>query len=150
MMHILQGRLLDTIRQELGGTYSITVGGSGTKIPLQQYQIIVQFGSDPLRTEDLVERVFDEIQKLKSEGPTEKQLNDEKEALGRTFETSSKQNAPLLGQIVSAYEFGEDVAGIWDAPNIYKKLDAATIQQAARTYLDTTNYVRVSLYPEKK
>ena len=30
------------------------------------------------------------------------------------------------------------------------KLDAAGIQQAAKTYLDTTNYVEVTLLPEKK
>jgi zinc protease len=150
MTHILQVRLLETIREELGGTYSITAGGSGSKNPIPQFQVNIQFGSAPERTDDLVKRVFDEIQALKSQGPTEKQLNDEKEALSRSFETNIKQNAQVLSQITAAYEFGEDAARILDVPNLYKKLDAANIQQAARTYLDTANYVRVSLYPEKK
>jgi zinc protease len=150
MTQILQVRLLETIREELGGTYSITAGGFSEKIPIPQFRVTIQFGSDPERTDALVKRVFDEIQKLKTAGPTEKQLNDEKEALARSFETSMKQNPAVLSQIVSAYEFGEDPAAILDVPNTYKKLDAATIQQAAKTYLDTSNYVRVSLYPEKK
>ena len=149
MTQILQTRLLETIREELGGTYSITVGGSNQKIPIPLYEISVQFGSDPQRTDDLVKRVFDEIEKLKTDGPTEKQLNDEKEALQREFETSSKQNGFLLGQIAGKYQIGEDVAGIWQAPDLYKKLDAATIQQAAKNYLDMKNYVKVSLFPEK-
>jgi zinc protease len=149
MTQILQTRLLETIREELGGTYSITVGGNGQKIPIPEYEISLQFGSDPQRTDDLVKRVFDEIEKLKVDGPTEKQLNDEKEALQREFETSSKQNGYLLAQIAGKYQIGEDVAGIWNAPDLYKKLDAATIQQAAKTYFDMKNYVKVSLFPEK-
>src|SRR5207248_1334225 len=97
----------------------------------------------------LIKRVFEEIEKLKSAGPTETQLSDEKQALLRDLETSSKQNGFLLTQISGKYQYGEDVAGIWDAPEIYKKLDTATIQDAARTYLDTSNYVRVTLMPEK-
>jgi len=149
MTQILQTRLLETIREELGGTYSITVGGNGQKIPNEEYQVAVQFGSDPQRTDDLIKRVFDEIEKFKTGGPTEKQLNDEKEALQREFETSSQQNGYLLAQIAGKYQIGEDVAGIWNAPELYRKLDAATIQQAAKTYLNMDNYVKVSLFPEK-
>jgi len=33
---------------------------------------------------------------------------------------------------------------------LFKKLDAATLQQAAKTYLNEGNYVRVTLVSEKK
>src|SRR5207244_13570923 len=128
---------------------SINVKGGGKNIPRPEFQVAIQFGSDPQRTDDLVKRVFDEVEKFKAGGPTEKQLNDEKEALQREFETSSKQNGYLLTQIAGKYQFGEDVAGIWEAPELYKKLDAATIQQAAKTYFNMNNYVKVSLFPEK-
>ena len=150
MSQILQTRLLETIREELGGTYSITANSSVDKYPIPEYELAIQFGSDPTRTDDLIKRVFGEIEKLRTEGPTEKQLADEKEALQREFETSSKQNGYLLGQILGKIQYGEDVAGIWQAPELYKKLDAATIQDAAKKYLDSDNVVKVSLFPEKK
>jgi len=150
MSHILQTRLLDSIREELGGTYTISVNGNGQKIPRQEYQVSIQFGGDPQRVDVLLKRVFEEIEKLKTNGPTEQEIADEKEALLREFETSSKQNGFLLGQIAGKYQIGEDVAGIWDAPELYKKIDAPSVQQAARTYLNTGNYVRVTLVPEKK
>jgi len=150
MSHILQMRLLDSIREELGGTYTISVNGNGQKIPRQEYQVSIQFGGDPQRVDVLLKRVFEEIEKLKTNGPTEQEIADEKEALLREFETSSKQNGFLLGQIAGKYQIGEDVAGIWDAPELYKKIDAPSVQQAARTYLNTGNYVRVTLVPEKK
>ena len=150
MSHILQTRLLDSIREELGGTYTISVNGNGQKIPRQEYQVAIQFGGDPQRVDVLVKRVFEEIEKLKTNGPTQMEINDEKEALLREFETSSKQNGFLLNQIAGKYQAGEDVAGIWDVPELYKKLDSASVQQAAKTYLNTSNYVRVTLVPEKK
>ena len=150
MTHILQTRLLKSLREELGGTYSVSVGGNAQKIPRAEYQASVQFGSDPQRVDGLVKRVFEEIEKLKADGPTEKELNDEKEALLREFETNSKQNGYLLSQISAKYQVGEDVGGIWDTPEMYKTLDAASIQEAAKMYLNTNNYVRVTLVPEKK
>ena len=77
-------------------------------------------------------------------------MADEKEALLRDFETSSKLNNYLLNQISLRYQGGEDPAALWNIPELYKKIDAAMIQQAAKTYLNTSNYIRVTLLPEKK
>jgi zinc protease len=150
MAEILQMRLLEIIREELGGTYGISASFSYQKIPKPEYSINIQFGCAPDRTEDLIKRVFQEIEKFKADGPTEKQLNDEREALMREFETNSKQNAYLLNQIVQRLQNGEDVAALWNIPEFYKKLDAATVQLAARTYLNTSSYVKVTLFPEKR
>jgi zinc protease len=150
MAEILEMRLLQVIREELGGTYGVNVNDVYQKYPKPQYSISIHFGSAPDRTDDLIKRVFEEIEKFKTEGPTVKQLADEKEALLREFETSSKQNGYLLSQIAFRYTHGEDPAGIWLIPEFYKKLDAAMIKEAAQTYLDTSSYVKVSLFPEKK
>jgi zinc protease len=150
MSDVLQTRLLETIREELGGTYSIGASPSYQRIPKSEYSIMIQFGCSPDRADDLVKRVFQEIEKLKTQGPTEKQVTDEREALLRDFETSSKVNSYLLGQIALRYQAGEDPALLWNVPEYYKKVDAAMIQQAAKTYLNTNNYVKVTLAPEKK
>jgi zinc protease len=150
MSEILQTRLLDLIREELGGTYSIVVPFNYSKYPKQEYSITIQFGCSPDRTEDLIKRVFGEIENFKEKGPTEKQLADEKEALLREFETNSKLNGYLLTQIQGRYYHHEDPAGIWLIPEFYQKLDAAMIQEAAKMYLNPKSYVKVTLFPEKK
>ena len=150
MAEILQTRLLTTIREELGGTYSISANASAQKIPNPEYSIAIQFGSDPQRATALNERIVQEIERLKADGPTEKQVSDEREALLRDFETSAKQNGYLLGQLSVKYEYGEDPAGLWNIPEYYKKIDAAMIQDAAKTYLNMDNRVRVTLVPEQK
>lgn len=150
MAEILEMRLLSELREELGGTYSVSVNDGYQKYPKPEYSISIQFGSSPDRTDDLIKRVFKEIEKFKTEGPTAKQLSDEKEALLREFETSSKTNGFLLNQIALRFYHGEDPAGIWMMPEFYQKLDAAMIKEAAKTYLNTSSYVKVSLFPEKK
>jgi zinc protease len=150
MTEILQTRLLETIREELGGTYSISASPGYSRIPVSTYTISISFGADPKRLDDLIARVHKEIERFRAEGPTEKQVSDEREALLRDFETSSKSNGYLLGQLTAKYQNNEDPAGLWAIPDYYKKIDAATIQQAAKKYLGGENRVQVSLVPEKQ
>ena len=150
MAQVLETRLRETLREALGGTYSVSVGPSYSKFPRQEYSIEINFGCDPSRTEDLVKSVFKEIELLKTSGATDKQISDVKEGLLRDFETSTKQNSYLLNNLMLRYEYEEDVKDFFGIPDLYKAITAASIQEAARTYLNTGNYVRVTLVPEKK
>jgi zinc protease len=150
MSEILQRRLLEVIREELSGTYGINATPGYQRIPTPEYWITITFGSSPDRTEALVKRVFDEIEKFKTDGPTDQQLTDERETLLRDFERNSKTNSWLLGQIMARYDNNEDPAGVWAITDYYKKIDKAMIQDAAKKYLDPKRYVEVSLFPEKK
>jgi predicted Zn-dependent peptidase len=67
----------------------------------------------------------------------------------REYETDSKENRYLVEEISRRYQDGEDVRGILQTPALHKSVSASTIQDAARLYLDTRNYVRVTLFPEK-
>jgi zinc protease len=150
MTEILSNRLLTSIREELGGTYGISASQSIQKIPRSEYSIAIDFGCDPKRTDDLIKRVFEEVEKYKSAGPTEKELTDERETLLKEFESNMKQNSYLIGQLKLKYQYGDDPVTLWSVPDYYRRLDAATVQQAAKAYLTTGAYVQVVLMPEKK
>jgi len=150
MAEILQRRLLETIREDLGGTYGINASPGYEKFPNQTYSITINFGSDPTRTDELIKRVFQEIEAFKANGPTDQQVADEKETLLRDFESNSKTNAYILNEISGRYTNSEDPVVLWSIPDFYKKLDKAMIQAAAKTYLNTNRYVEVMLFPEKK
>ena len=150
MAQVLQGRLMDALREELGGTYSVSADASYTRLPRPEYTVSIQFGSDPARVDALVTRVFEEIDRLQNTGPAPAFVDDIRESLLRDFETNSRQNPFLLSQIIAKYQAGEDAALLWDVPEYYKRIDAAAIQQAARTYLNKDQVVRVTLRPEKR
>ena len=147
---VLGTRLRETLREALGGTYSVAVNPIYEKIPDEEYAFMINFGSDPKRVEELVKVVFQEIEKLKTKGPTEKEVNDAREALYRQYETGMKQNNWLLSQLYFRYQLKEDPSELFInyQPSL-KLLNPKAIQKAARTYLKTNNYVFVSLYPEK-
>ena len=150
MAEILQNRLRETIREQLGGTYSIGASSNYRPIPVPDYTVSISWGCDPARLNELVARVLEEIDALKTNGPTAQQVADEREALLRDYESVTKQNSWWVSQLALRYEYREDPASLLTLPDYYRKIDAAMVQQAARTYLKGDNRVQVTLVPEKK
>ena len=149
MADVLEVRLRESIREDLGGTYNISADANYSKYPRGEYTVNISFGSNPDRTGDLVKTVLKEIEAFKANGPTEKQVADVKETFLRDDETSMKSNGYLLGQIALRYEYNEDLTSLFNIADYYRKIDAATIKTAAGKYLNTANMVQVSLFPEK-
>jgi len=149
MANVLTERLREAIREELGGTYSISASAGLQRLPRSEYTFNIQFGGDPKRVPELMSRVMKEIEKLKTEGPKPQEATDVKSLFLREFETNSKQNSYLLGQLAGKYQYDEDPAGVWLVPDYYNKIDVKQIHDAAKTYLDLKNRVQVTLMPEK-
>src|SRR6202035_738213 len=85
MSIVLQSRLFDTIRQELGGTYSITVTPDTAKSPRPEYSLRIDWTCDPARTATLVQRVFEELEFLKATRLSPEQMALLRTALVREF-----------------------------------------------------------------
>jgi zinc protease len=147
---VLDTKLREVLREDLSGTYGVSVSPNYTKIPTESYTFPIQFGCNPQRTQELVKVIFQEIENLKKNGPSEKQVSDVREQLIRDFETNMQQNGYLLSQIYLRYQFPEDLGKFFGLPEYYKTLNAKIIWEAARTYLNTDNYVKVLLLPEVK
>jgi zinc protease len=148
---LLQSRLVDTIRQQLGGTYSITVTPDTDKVPRPTYSVRIEWTCDPARTTALVQRVFDEIAFVRNTPISPRQEAAIREGLRREFERNSADNRFVLGQIARAYEDGDAVhAAVEKQLERIAALTGAEIQKAAQTYLDTRSFVKVTLMPEGK
>jgi len=148
---LLQSRLVDTIRQELGGTYSITVSPDTDKVPRPTFSVRIEWTCDPARTTALVQRVFDEIAFVRNTAISQRQEAAIHQGLLQEFERNSDDNRFVLGQIARAYEDGEPAnAAIEKQPALIAALTGADIQAAAQKYLDTRSYVKVTLMPEGK
>jgi zinc protease len=152
MAFLLQSRLLDSIRQELGGTYSITATPDTQKFPRPQYSVRIEWTCDPTRTETLVRRVFDEIDFVKNTRLQSGPMERIRETLKREFEANSQDNSYFLNQISRRYEDRdpEGVAAVFNLPERIDGLTDQAIRDAAQAYLNTNNYVRVTLMPATK
>ncbi|NNM06332.1 MAG: insulinase family protein, partial [Gemmatimonadetes bacterium] len=148
MNQALQTKLRERIREELGGTYGVSVGGSNSWRPTGSYTITIRFGSDPMRVEELRQVVFDEIELLQAAGPDPEDLENVKEALRRSRETNLESNAYWAGQIAALYRQGRDFSEFWDYEMSIDAITPETVKAAAQRYFDLENYIQVTLFPE--
>ncbi len=149
MTEVLDLRLRDVLREDLGGTYGVSINSGAGREPVPQYSLSISFGADPARLDSLATTVFAEIDKLKRSGPTADELARVKETQRREWETNLKRNGYWIGQIAARDRAGEPIADVLTFPNRLNTATAAMLQSAAQRYLRTDNYVRVDLYPEK-
>ena len=150
MALILETRLRDRLREELGGTYSINVGVNLAWQPTETYTVSISFGSAPDRVEELVGSVLDEIEVLQTAGPTPDEVASTQETMLRSFETAFQENRTVLGQLASDYQRG-DVPGasIRTYPESVETMTPMSIQEDAHQYFNMENRIRVTLMPEQ-
>ncbi len=161
MTSVLETRLREVLREELGGTYSVSVGSSFSWRPAGQYRLSISFGSDPERADELLAAVYEEIDRLKISPPDEAEVNDVLEAQRRAWETNQESNSWWLSVLDGRYRYlldqseGRYPSGdvlLETLPTYGADLDALTpprIQELARRYFDQDNRVRVTLLPEQ-
>jgi zinc protease len=151
MARVLESRLFDAIRGELGGTYSITADPNHQKFPRPQYFVRIDWTCDPAQTNALVRRVFDEIASLKARPLMETQMALIRESLLRDLERNSQDNSYLLNEISRRFK-NRDSANLAVISNVAERIKALTadeLYKAAQTYLNTDRYVKVILMPER-
>jgi zinc protease len=147
---LLQNRLREAVREQLGGTYSVGVRSSLSFVPVENATIFIEFSSDPQRADELTQRIFAELATLQAEGPTADAVATVREGLLRQYETNSRQNGAWLGPLSASYLYEKDPgpASYLAVPEIWQSLTPALLREALERHVDLENYVRVTLLPE--
>jgi zinc protease len=148
LAEVLQLRLREVLREELGGTYGAQVGASATRDPYAGYRLSIAFGSAPERVEELTAAVFAQIESLKRVGPTPQEIEKVREMQLRAREVRLRENSFWIGQLLTHHRFGWDLGQIPTTAERARSLGVDVVQRTAQQLLDTRNYVRVSLVPE--
>ena len=146
---ILRIRLRELLREDMGGTYGVGVSGSLTYQPDEEYRFQVSFSSDPERADELAAVVFEEIERLRAEGPSAENVAKVRETQRRSKETNLEQNRYWLGQLSSFELRGRDFRDI-PSYELIESWTAEQVQQAAIRYLRTDQYAKFVLLPEQK
>jgi zinc protease len=148
MNEVLQTKLRERIREELGGTYGVGVSGSNSWRPTGEYSITIQFGSDPERVNELKEVIFQEIRNLQTLGPDSEDLANSLEARRRSRETNLESNSYWVTQLAHMYRQDQDLSYFWGFEASLEEVTPESVRAAAQRYFDLENYVQVTLYPE--
>jgi zinc protease len=145
---VLQIRLRELLREELGGTYSVGVGYSdNSPVPGYGYTT-VQFGSSPENAEKLTKAVLTEVDRLQREGPSAPDINVVKETEKNDLETSYKQNGYWLNSLQAMHLLGRDPRRILQRTERAESLNQENVHAALRKYFPLDRYTIITLMPE--
>jgi zinc protease len=142
-------RLLDRLRESLGGTYSVNVGASFSRRPREEWQLSVQYGSAPDKAESMFAALEQELDSLRRVPPSAAELERVKEQHRREYEVQQKQNGFWLSSIRNRVEYGEPLESMGDYLTLVNGLTADALFAAAKQFLNETNRARFVLLPEK-
>jgi zinc protease len=144
---VLDIALRDILREELGQTYTVSVGLSQ---PLPQKgagHIQIRFGADPKNLDTMIDRSLQEIARLQKEGPSVDLTNRAKESARRGYETALRDNGYWLGRLQTVQTYNRDPGEILTRP---KRIDAVTpqvLQETFKKYFPSERMTVVTLVP---
>jgi zinc protease len=147
---ILDLRYVESIREEEGGTYGVSVRTSLAKWPLEKASIQLMFDCDPARAVDLKEKVFAELEKLAREGSTEEDLSKTVENILKSREESKEHNAYYLSNLYSYYLYGINFDDPANYENILKGLTVKDVKKVMSAFYDNPNIVDVVFVPNEE
>jgi zinc protease len=147
---VLQGRLSDAIREQLGATYAISAESEASRYPRPEYRVRIEWTCDPAQVESLVRRVFQEVDAVRNTPLTDDQVTRIRDYLKRELDRSSQDNGYLLTQILRRYEAGEplDRGVVSEQTAEITALTGDMVTRAAVRYFDPARYVQVTLMPD--
>jgi zinc protease len=146
--NVLSIRLREILREELGGTYGVSVGYENS-LPLPGYgATVVQFGSAPENVDTLTKAVFAEVERLKAQGPSADDVAKVKEMEKRDLETNARQNQYWVGSLQAVHLYGWDPTGILRRPQRADALTPEILHGIYKKYFPMDRYTVVTLKPE--
>jgi zinc protease len=145
---VLEKRLREILREELGGTYSVGVSYSNTS-PQPGYGVTsVQFGSAPENVQKLTAAVMAEIDRLRREGPSAEDVQAVKEGEKNDLQTAVRQNGYWLSSLQAMHLLGRDPKRILLRGERADSLTQENVHAALRKYFPNDRHTEVTLMPE--
>jgi zinc protease len=128
---ILDLRYVESIREEEGGTYGVSVRTSLEHRPRELGKLQIRFDCDPEKADMLKRKVYDELKKLASEGPTEEDLSKTVKNLLITREQAKEHNDYYMNALYNYYIHGIN----FDDPSNYEDiLNGLTVKDVKKAF----------------
>ena len=149
LMNILAITCRESMREDQGGVYGVSINGSISKYPESKFTISSTWGCSPSNIDTLSRTVLDEMNKIRLNGPEAVDLEKVKEELIRNRETKMEQNAFWLALLQSHYMYNDKLLTLDEYKKYINSFTIKDLKNVADKYLNTNKYVRVALTPAK-
>ena len=144
---ILQIRLREILREDMGGVYGVRVNAQLMREPVQRKSLTIAFGCDPANVDTLRAAAFAELRAIGKAGIGDDYLSKVTEQLRRQREVDSKTNRWWLNNLRDSYYWHDELADRIDLDATVRRVTSANVKAAARRFFDDKNLVTGVLRP---
>ena len=147
LQKIFDIQLNEVIREELGGSYSVSASTTYNKYPEPVFNNSVYFNCDPARIAELVSRVIMMIDSLKTSFKDETTLLKAKENQYKEIDDTFQDNSSILNLISSYLMFDADLNDFFAGKDFVKAITVEDIRNAAKKYFNGDVILKYYLKP---
>ena len=146
---ILNIKVIEELREKLGGIYTGGYYASFSKEPYNHYNVVLQLPCGPENVEKLLTAAHEEVASLKTKGPEQKDLDKVLAQWREKHIESMKKNDYWAGKLKDILFWGHDRQHVINYNAWIEKLKPADIQKAAQVIFPGNNEFVSVLFPEK-
>jgi len=144
---ILDFRYTESIREEEGGTYGVSIGAAKTHYPEQEFSLEMRFDCDPDRADHLASLIYLEVDKLIKDGPTQVDLDKARENLHKVRQENLRNNRFWQNAIQAYYYDNENIVSEDNFNTILDKMTVKDLKKAAKNLFSKANKIEVIMKP---
>ena len=144
---LLRMQLRDVLREDLGGIYNVAVNATLERVPHPSRTVIISFGCDPSRVDEMVKATLGVAADLRAHGPPGDYLDRVRQQYTHAHEKNVRLNQEWLVWLMGAYRYGEDPALSADAAHVLARMTPHDVEAAAHRFLDPAQYFEGVLLP---
>jgi zinc protease len=140
----------EKIREEQGGTYSVSLNASSQKRPEEKASLLVAFECDPERAAELKQIIYSELDSIAKNGPRQIDLDKTVSNLLKNREENSQHNSYWANTVRSYYLTGIDNNDNRNYAGILNSLSVKDVKKAVKKFLAKADLLELVFVPEKK
>ena len=143
LQQAMQMLYTETVREDEGGAYGVPVRGSLTDYPEKRATIQIQLPTAPEKLERMTQVVYDGVDKMCAEGPSEDYLQKIKEYMVRSHAENLKNNDYWMGELVQRVRYGKNNVDGYD--DVVRGITVADLKALANKVFKSGNRLVVGM-----
>jgi zinc protease len=146
----LKIKLRESLREDLGGVYGVSIYGGPSKYPKPTYSITISFNADPPRTDELIDAAYEVLENVRLEGVAEEDMVKVREMQRQSRKKALKENDFWQSGMIENWTNGTDIMDLTQEALEERLADLTPedIESAVQMYFDDMRRIQAVLMPE--
>ncbi len=144
----LDDLLLESVREELGGTYGVGTAITITNDPYQHYHLSLSYDTNEEQIRELQQTIYAQLEILATDGVSQSRMDKTREFLLKSFGNMKEQNRGWMKFIDAHYN--DDFNYINDYEKIAQSITSDDVKSMAHKILNSGNRVEVIMHPQRQ